>query len=376
MQLLHESSAEGPALCLGVIPGETVRLAGAPGRPVPHMGWNTLDIERPSPLLEGLGAGDYAYFVHSYAVPEGPATIAQLPLRRGIQRLRRLAQFLRRAISPGALRRRRCAAAAQFHRPSLSRDQGFARSRHAPHSRHRLEGRPLRAVAARATSSARRRTPRRRSRSRASSRDGRGLAACRRSRRRSGGPHGPGNRALIAELARESGLKLQVGGGLRTRHRRRARTRSGRRASGDRQRGAVGSGRGARMDRRLRRRTHRPRLRRAPRCGRHSLHRHPWVATAIERPLWEVLAEFPGVPLRTCSAPTSRGTVPVGAECRALRGGRAALSRIAWQASGGIRDAADLQALASCGVAAAISGKALLEDLIPVEELRPFLPNA
>jgi len=77
MQLLHESSAEGPVLCLGVIPGETVRLAGAPGRPVPHMGWNTLDLERPSPLLEGLGAGDYAYFVHSYAVPEGPATIAR-----------------------------------------------------------------------------------------------------------------------------------------------------------------------------------------------------------------------------------------------------------------------------------------------------------
>jgi len=77
MQLLHESSAEGPVLCLGVIPGETVRLAGAPGRPVPHMGWNTLDVERPSPLLEGLGVGDYAYFVHSYAVPEGPATIAR-----------------------------------------------------------------------------------------------------------------------------------------------------------------------------------------------------------------------------------------------------------------------------------------------------------
>ena len=76
MQLLHESSAEGPVLCLGVIPGETVRLAGAPGRPVPHMGWNTLDLERPSPLLEGLGAGDYAYFVHSYAVPQSAVTVA------------------------------------------------------------------------------------------------------------------------------------------------------------------------------------------------------------------------------------------------------------------------------------------------------------
>jgi phosphoribosylformimino-5-aminoimidazole carboxamide ribotide isomerase len=47
-----------------------------------------------------------------------------------------------------------------------------------------------------------------------------------------------------------------------------------------------------------------------------------------------------------------------------------------WQASGGIRNAYDLHALAETGAAAAISGKALLEDLIPFEELQPFLPNA
>jgi hypothetical protein len=35
-----------------------------------------------------------------------------------------------------------------------------------------------------------------------------------------------------------------------------------------------------------------------------------------------------------------------------------------------------LQALAEAGAAAAISGKALLEDLIPLEELQPFLPDA
>jgi phosphoribosylformimino-5-aminoimidazole carboxamide ribotide isomerase len=49
---------------------------------------------------------------------------------------------------------------------------------------------------------------------------------------------------------------------------------------------------------------------------------------------------------------------------------------IEWQASGGIRNAHDLHALAEAGASAAISGKALLEDLIPVEELQPFLPNA
>jgi phosphoribosylformimino-5-aminoimidazole carboxamide ribotide isomerase len=50
--------------------------------------------------------------------------------------------------------------------------------------------------------------------------------------------------------------------------------------------------------------------------------------------------------------------------------------QIEWQASGGIRDARDLHALAQAGAAAAISGKALLEELIPLEDLLPFLPNA
>jgi phosphoribosylformimino-5-aminoimidazole carboxamide ribotide isomerase len=50
--------------------------------------------------------------------------------------------------------------------------------------------------------------------------------------------------------------------------------------------------------------------------------------------------------------------------------------QLAWQASGGVRDASDLEALSRTGVAAAVSGKALLEERITSEELRPFLPNA
>jgi glutamine amidotransferase len=76
MQLLHESSQEGDVVCLGVIPGGAARFAEDPGRPVPHMGWNTLEIRRPSPLLAGLTDGDYAYFVHSYALDVGAATVA------------------------------------------------------------------------------------------------------------------------------------------------------------------------------------------------------------------------------------------------------------------------------------------------------------
>jgi len=46
------------------------------------------------------------------------------------------------------------------------------------------------------------------------------------------------------------------------------------------------------------------------------------------------------------------------------------------QASGGIRDVDDLRSLAETGAAQAISGKALLEGRIGAEEMRPFLPNA
>jgi phosphoribosylformimino-5-aminoimidazole carboxamide ribotide isomerase len=49
---------------------------------------------------------------------------------------------------------------------------------------------------------------------------------------------------------------------------------------------------------------------------------------------------------------------------------------IEFQASGGVRDAADLTALAAAGAAAAVSGKALLEGRLTPEEIRPFLRGA
>lgn len=76
MQLMYEASQEGDATCLGIIPGRASRFPPDDERPVPHMGWNTLDIRRPCALLAGLSDGDYAYFVHSYALPVSDATVA------------------------------------------------------------------------------------------------------------------------------------------------------------------------------------------------------------------------------------------------------------------------------------------------------------
>lgn len=72
MQLLADVGREhGAHLGLGWIPGEVVLLqdARAQGLKIPHMGWNALDILATShPVLAGLGDGQHAYFVHSYAL--------------------------------------------------------------------------------------------------------------------------------------------------------------------------------------------------------------------------------------------------------------------------------------------------------------------
>lgn len=75
MQLLFDSSAEGETACLGILRGRAERFA-MEDLPVPHMGWNQLEPQRPTPLLAGIEAGAYAYFVHSYAIPLLPETVA------------------------------------------------------------------------------------------------------------------------------------------------------------------------------------------------------------------------------------------------------------------------------------------------------------
>src|SRR5512139_1573057 len=81
MQLLFESSEEAApggaqTATLGVVPGRVARMAASPTRPVPHMGWNQLEPLCADPLLEGIDAGSYVYFVHSYAAPVTGDTIA------------------------------------------------------------------------------------------------------------------------------------------------------------------------------------------------------------------------------------------------------------------------------------------------------------
>jgi len=67
LQCLFEGSEEsGGVEGLGVIPGTVRRFdEKALGMPVPHIGWNTIDLRRPSPLLNGV-ADKRVYYVHSF----------------------------------------------------------------------------------------------------------------------------------------------------------------------------------------------------------------------------------------------------------------------------------------------------------------------
>jgi glutamine amidotransferase len=71
MQLMAERGLEHEVTKgLGWIAGEVDKIMPAdPSLKIPHMGWNTLNVLRPHPLLDGIPAGPqglHAYFVHSY----------------------------------------------------------------------------------------------------------------------------------------------------------------------------------------------------------------------------------------------------------------------------------------------------------------------
>ncbi len=75
MQMLFERSEEGDAEGLGLLQGR-IKQMDTDGLPSPHMGWNRLDKLADDPLLAGIGAGDYVYFVHSYAAEISDNTLA------------------------------------------------------------------------------------------------------------------------------------------------------------------------------------------------------------------------------------------------------------------------------------------------------------
>jgi glutamine amidotransferase len=69
MQLLLDHSMENNVNCLSIIEGRCKAFSQQDKHPVPHMGWNNVNFNKPSPLTEDLDNDDYFYFVHSYYAP-------------------------------------------------------------------------------------------------------------------------------------------------------------------------------------------------------------------------------------------------------------------------------------------------------------------
>jgi len=80
LQILFSESEEfGSHRGLDLIHGKVVKFIPDPDHKVPHMGWNTVDIQREVSVLKGIESGDFFYFVHSYyVVPEREEWISTL----------------------------------------------------------------------------------------------------------------------------------------------------------------------------------------------------------------------------------------------------------------------------------------------------------
>ncbi len=82
LQMLFDSSEEGDATGLGVLPGrvrrfppQAMRGEGGAKLKVPHMGWNQVRQTRAHPLWAGIEDGERFYVVHSYFADPADAAL-------------------------------------------------------------------------------------------------------------------------------------------------------------------------------------------------------------------------------------------------------------------------------------------------------------
>ena len=77
MHWLFEGSDEAPDLPgLGLLSGQCRRLASSDAIKIPHVGWNTLSVQREASILEGVADQSQVYFTHSYVAPLTSETVA------------------------------------------------------------------------------------------------------------------------------------------------------------------------------------------------------------------------------------------------------------------------------------------------------------
>ena len=67
LQLLFEGSDESKGVeGLHILDGQILRIPDKEGLKIPHIGWNSLELQNNGRLFEGMKSDPFVYFVHSY----------------------------------------------------------------------------------------------------------------------------------------------------------------------------------------------------------------------------------------------------------------------------------------------------------------------
>ncbi len=84
MQMLMESSEEAPNVKgLGVFKGKVIKFPKNELK-VPHMGWNSIDLQNDSKYFKNIENGKFFYFVHSYFVQPDDKSIIKATTNYGV----------------------------------------------------------------------------------------------------------------------------------------------------------------------------------------------------------------------------------------------------------------------------------------------------
>ena len=78
LQLLFEGSDESQGVeGLHILDGEILRIPDKEGLKIPHIGWNSLELQNDGRLFRGMKQNPYVYFVHSYYLKAADESIVK-----------------------------------------------------------------------------------------------------------------------------------------------------------------------------------------------------------------------------------------------------------------------------------------------------------
>lgn len=86
LQLLFERSEESPGVDgLGILKGEVLKIPPNRDLKIPHMGWNSLQLQNSGRLFRNLPEDPYVYFVHSYYLKAENPEIVKATAQYGVE---------------------------------------------------------------------------------------------------------------------------------------------------------------------------------------------------------------------------------------------------------------------------------------------------